>query len=67
MAVRPISRWLGPPNNDVSYVPAYWKLDAMLAYKVTPNSTLQLNVYNLTDQLYYSQYSGGNVVPASGR
>lgn len=54
-------------NNDVSYVPAFWKLDAMLAYKVTPNSTLQLNVYNLTDQLYYSQYSGGNVVPASGR
>ena len=54
-------------QNDVSYVPDYWKFDAMVSYKVTPNSTLQLNVYNLTDKLYYSQYSGGNVVPASGR
>jgi catecholate siderophore receptor len=54
-------------NNDVSYVPDYWKFDAMVSYKVTPNSTLQLNVYNLTDKLYYAQYSGGNVVPASGR
>ncbi|MEH2511128.1 catecholate siderophore receptor [Nitrobacteraceae bacterium AZCC 1564] len=54
-------------QNDVTYVPDYWKFDAMVAYKVTPNSTLQLNVYNLTDKLYYAQYSGGNVVPASGR
>ncbi|WP_424629070.1 TonB-dependent receptor [Bradyrhizobium sp. SYSU BS000235] len=54
-------------QNDVSYVPDYWKFDAMVSYKVTPNSTLQLNVYNLTDKLYYAQYSGGNVVPASGR
>ena len=28
----------------------------MTSYKVTPNATLQLNVYNLTDKLYYSQY-----------
>lgn len=54
-------------QTNVSYVPDYWKFDAMVAYKVTPNSTLQLNVYNITDKLYYSQYSGGNVVPASGR
>jgi len=54
-------------NNNVTYVPDYWKFDAMLAYKVTRNSSLQLNVYNLTDRLYYAQYSGGNVVPASGR
>ncbi len=54
-------------NNNTTYVPAYWKFDAMLAYKVTPNSTLQLNVYNIGDALYYPQYSGGNVVPASGR
>jgi catecholate siderophore receptor len=54
-------------NYNVTYVPDYWKFDAMIAYKVTRNSTLQLNVYNLTDRLYYAQYSGGNVVPASGR
>ena len=30
------------------------------------NSALQ-DAINLTDKLYYSQYFGGNVVPASGR
>jgi len=39
----------------------------MVAYKVDEKSTVQLNIYNITDKLYYSQYSGGNVVPASGR
>ena len=39
----------------------------MTSYKITDKSTIQLNVYNLTDKLYYSQYFGGNVVPASGR
>ncbi|MGN6286581.1 MAG: TonB-dependent receptor [Afipia sp.] len=54
-------------TTNTSYVPAYWRFDAMLAYKVTPNSTLQLNVYNLGDALYYAQYYGGHAVPASGR
>jgi catecholate siderophore receptor len=52
---------------NTSYVPSFWRFDAMLAYKVTPNSTLQLNVYNLGDALYYAQYYGGHAVPASGR
>ena len=52
---------------NVSYVPDFWKFDAMVSYKVTDKSTLQLNIYNITNELYYSQYSGGNVVPASGR
>ena len=38
----------------------------MISYKVDEKSTVQLNVYNLTDKLYYAQYFGGNVVPASG-
>jgi catecholate siderophore receptor len=54
-------------TTNTSYVPAYWRFDAMLAYKVTPNSTLQLNVYNIGDELYYAQYYGGHAVPASGR
>jgi len=52
---------------NTAFVPDYWKFDAMVSYKVDEKSTLQLNVYNLTDKYYYSQYSGGNVVPASGR
>lgn len=54
-------------TGNTSYVPSFWRFDAMAAYKVTPNSTLQLNVYNIGDELYYAQYYGGHAVPASGR
>jgi catecholate siderophore receptor len=54
-------------QGNTAFVPDYWKFDAMVSYKVDDKSTLQLNVYNLTDKLYYSQYFGSNVVPASGR
>jgi catecholate siderophore receptor len=37
----------------------------MISYKVDEKSTVQLNVYNLTNELYYAQYFGANVVPAS--
>jgi catecholate siderophore receptor len=65
-AARSISRSAGP-TTPTPYVPEFWKFDAMIAYKVDDKSTVQLNVYNLTDTLYYSQYFGANVVPASGR
>jgi catecholate siderophore receptor len=52
---------------NTSYVPEYWKLDLMTSYKLTRDSLLQLNVYNVTDELYYSQYYGGHAVPAAGR
>ena len=39
-------------------MPNYWKLDLMTSYKVTKDSMLQLNIYNLTDELYYAQYYG---------
>jgi len=54
-------------QQNTDYVPDYWKFDAMVSYQVTEKSTLQLNVYNLTDKYYYAQYFGNNVVPASGR
>ena len=40
----------------------------MVSYKVDDKSTLQLNVYNLTDKLYYSQYFGATSSrrPAAG-
>jgi catecholate siderophore receptor len=49
------------------YVPSYWKFDLMANYKVTRESSLQLNIYNLTDEHYYAQYYGGHAVPAAGR
>jgi catecholate siderophore receptor len=54
-------------NTNTAYVPDFWKFDAMISYKVDDKSTVQLNIYNLTDTLYYAQYFGANVVPASGR
>ncbi len=39
----------------------------MVSYKIDDKSTIQLNIYNITNELYYSQYFGNNVVPASGR
>jgi catecholate siderophore receptor len=52
---------------NTAYVPSYWRFDAMASYKVTRNSTLQLNLYNLTDAFYFAQYYQGHAVPASGR
>jgi catecholate siderophore receptor len=52
---------------NTAYVPSFVKLDAMIQYKFTPRSVLQLNIYNITDELYYAQYYPGHVVPASGR
>jgi len=54
-------------TTNTAYVPEYWKVDLMTSYKVTRNSTLQLNIYNLTDAKYFAQYYGGQAVPASGR
>lgn len=52
---------------NTEYVPAYWKVDAMLNYRIDKNTSLQLNVYNLTNAFYYAQYYAGQAVPASGR
>ncbi len=54
-------------TTNTQYVQAYWRFDAMTSYKVTEKVTLQLNIYNLTDEFYYAQYYGGHAVPAAGR
>ncbi len=54
-------------DTNTLYVPSYWRFDAMTSYKIHPKMTLQLNVYNLTDEYYYAQYYGGHAVPAAGR
>ena len=59
-----VDGWANTTNT--AYVPEYWKFDAMTSYKFTQYNMLQLNVYNLTNKLYYAQYFGNNVVPASG-
>ena len=54
-------------TTNTAYVPDFWKFDAMVNYKVNDKSSIQLNVYNLTDTEYYAQYYGGHAVPGSGR
>jgi catecholate siderophore receptor len=48
-------------------VPAYWRFDMMLAYKIDAKSTLQFNIYNLTDKYYYESAYTNWAVPGAGR
>jgi catecholate siderophore receptor len=60
------SRWTSVTNDG--RIPNYWRFDAMAAYKVTRNFTLQLNIYNLTDEYYFDSAAGaGYGIPGPGR
>ncbi|QSQ15750.1 TonB-dependent receptor [Myxococcus landrumensis] len=48
-----------------NYVPNFWRFDAFASYAFG-KALVQLNVYNLTDTLYYDQYYAGHAVPAEG-
>ena len=49
-------------------VPAYWRFDARLGYKVSKAIELSANIQNLTDKRYYSQaYSSHYATIAPGR
>lgn len=50
----------------VNKVPQFWRFDAFASYAL-PQAEFQLNVANLTDELYYEQSSGAQAVPAEGR
>ena len=52
--------------ND-SRIPGHVLWDATLAYQLTKNFEFRLNGINLTNDLYYSNISGGHVVPGIGR
>jgi catecholate siderophore receptor len=52
---------------NVARVPGHVLWDATLAYQLTKNFQLRLNGINLTNDLYYSNVSGGHVVPGNGR
>jgi catecholate siderophore receptor len=54
-------------TTNTAYVPSFWRFDLMTNYKITPTTLVQLNIYNLTDELYYAQYYQGHAVPAPGR
>jgi catecholate siderophore receptor len=52
---------------NLAQVPGWWRFDLMAAYKINPKATVQFNLYNLTDKLYYTSAYSNWAVPASGR
>jgi catecholate siderophore receptor len=42
-------------NQNTKFVPGYTRWDAMASYDVNKNISLQLNIQNLTDKLYYDK------------
>jgi catecholate siderophore receptor len=58
--------------NDTAFVPSYVTWDAMVGYRVNKHLTLQVNAFNLTDALYFtnsyfSSPAENHVVPGPGR
>lgn len=50
------------------YVDAYWRYDAMASYQLSKNLDLQLNVQNLTNEVYYDKAYGNHFAnQAAGR
>ncbi|NER59856.1 TonB-dependent siderophore receptor [Pseudomonas sp. MAFF212428] len=57
----------GNTTNSVM-VDSYWRYDAMASYKLTRNIDLQLNVQNLTNEVYYDKaYTAHYANQAAGR
>jgi catecholate siderophore receptor len=62
------SRYSNHTNrNTRQQSPSYTLVDAMVAYKVNENLTLQLNGKNLFDEDYVDRLGGGHFVPGEGR
>lgn len=54
-------------NASLLRAPGYTVFEARARYAITQSVTLQANVYNLTDKLYYDQLHPFHVVPGAGR
>ena len=51
----------------VEQAPSYMTMDAMAKYRISDQVDAQMNVYNLTDKLYYDMMHFAFVVPGAGR
>ena len=52
---------------NTRFVDAYWTFDVMASYPISSHVDLKLNIYNLTDKLYFDRIGGGHIVPGPGR
>ena len=71
--IRPVSSNVvpAPPPSQTSMrtAPDYWVVDLMASYAINDNLSVQLNGYNLTDELYVATLnnSGARYMPGSPR
>lgn len=49
-----VDRRYGNTANTV-WIPSYWRFDAMAAFRATDTVSVQLNVQNLTDEVYFDR------------
>lgn len=47
-------------------VPGYWVFNAMANYPLSERTSLQVNLYNLTDNYYDDEVHPGHIVPGAG-
>ena len=70
--IRPVSSNSAPPppnQTNMRTAPDYWVLDMMASYAVNDKVSVQLNAYNLTDELYVATLnnSGNRYMPGTPR
>ena len=70
--IRPVSSNTAPPppnQTNMRSAPDYWVLDMMASYSINDNVSVQLNGYNLTDELYVATLnnSGARYLPGTPR
>ncbi|OJT19095.1 TonB-dependent receptor [Archangium sp. Cb G35] len=58
-----------PASESVAFlkVPNFWRFDAFASYQLFNRVDLQLNLNNISDELYYEQYYAGQAVPGEAR
>jgi catecholate siderophore receptor len=54
-------------TDNLREAPGYWLFDALISRQFTKNIKAQINVYNLANEKYIDQVSGGHFVPGTGR
>ena len=64
------ARYVGTRYTNVSNVrrlDPYWLVDATAAYDISEKMTVRANVFNIFDERFADQISGGHFVPGPGR
>ena len=57
----------GNTAGSLKKVDGYITFNAMAKYQVTPKISMQLNIYNLTNEFYYDQLHPSHIIPGAGR